>query len=406
MTMYLSLAWRNIWRNRNRTLITTASVFFAVTLVLFTRSMQLGTYAHIINNTVRLSTGYLQIQAKGFLEKKSIDKSFVLNNSLVNAITRVSHITKTVPRFEAYALASYGAQSRGASIQGIEPELENTMSGLSKYVKNGVYLDKESVGVLVGSKLAELLSIHVGDSLVLLGQGYHGQSAAGAYPVIGLVKLALPELDGRAVFMTLSQAQELYGAPGRATALAIMVDGPQNMEPAAQRIRRFLPSDLVVENWRELLPELVQSIELDNSSGMIMLGILYIIIAFGVFGAAMMMAAERRREFAVLVSIGMKRWKISLTVFLETIFIGLLGASLGAAFSVPLLLFFRAHPIHLSGQGAQAMLQYGFEPIMAFQVNTAMFMHQAIIVVVISMFSTLYPLWTVGRFRIVNALRA
>jgi ABC-type lipoprotein release transport system permease subunit len=404
--MYLSLAWRNLWRNRNRTLITAASVFFAVILVLFMRSMQLGTYAHIIRNTVRISTGYLQVQAKGFWEKQSLDNTFELSNSLTRVIASLHHASLVVPRFESFALASSGNQSRGISIQGIEPKLEDRMSGLSKHVQKGAYLPENSNGVLVGSKLAELLSVAIGDSLVVLGQGFHGLSAAGAFPIAGIVHLPIPDLDSRAVFMTIGQAQQLFAAPKRITALAVMIDDPQQMSIVKKRITRLLVPDLVVKDWKEMMPELVQSIELDNSGGLIMLGILYMVIAFGVFGTVMMMATERRREFAILLSVGMKRWKMSAVVLVETIIIGLIGAVAGALASIPLLLYFHVHPIHLSGKGAQAMLQYGFEPIMAFRVSTDMFAHQAMVVLAICILSSLYPIWSVGRFKIVNTLRA
>jgi ABC-type lipoprotein release transport system permease subunit len=406
MEMYVILAWRNLWRNRNRTLITAASVFFAVILVLFMRSMQLGTYAHIIRNTVRLSTGYLQIQAMGFWEKQSLDNTFEPNKSLTQSVASLHHVTLLVPRFENFALASSGDQSRGVSIKGIDPELEKKMSSLSKHVQKGAYLAANSNGVLVGSKLADLLSVAIGDSLVVLGQGFHGLSAAGAFPIAGIVHLPVPELDSRAVFMTVGQAQQLFAAPGRVTSLAVMVDDPQQMPIVKKRIAGLIASDLVVKDWKEMMPELVQSIEFDNSGGLIMLGILYMIIAFGVFGTAMMMAAERRREFAILTSVGMKRWKMSAVVLIETVVIGIIGAAAGALAAIPLLLYFRGHPIHLSGKGAQAMLQYGFEPIMAFGVAADMFMHQAMVVLAICIVSSMYPIWSIGRFKIVNTLRA
>ncbi len=406
MSMYFVLAWRNVWRNRNRTLITTASILFAVILVLFMRSMQLGTYGHIIGNTLRLSTGYMQVQARGFWEKRSVDNTFVPSDSLRQSIASVKHVTMAVPRFEGYALASSGMQSRGVSVQGINPDLENRMSGLSRHVKKGAYLTDESHGLLIGSKLARTLSVSMGDTLVLIGQGFHGMSATGSYPVAGIVDLPVPEIDSRVVFMPLRAAQELFAAENRLTALAVMIDEPQNMQAVKDRIARSLPAGLAVLDWQEMMPELVQSIELDNSGGLIMLGILYMVIAFGVFGTAMTMAAERRREFAILVSVGMKRWKMSVVVLLETVLIGLIGSVLGATASIPLLSYFHFHPIRFSGQAAQAMLQYGFEPVLAFRISADIFLHQAMVVLVISLVSTLYPIWSVGRFKIVNALRA
>ena len=241
MSMYFVLAWRNVWRNRNRTLITTASIFFAVILVLFMRSMQLGTYAHI-GNTLRLSTGYMQVQARGFWEKRSVDNTFVSGDSLQSSIASVQHVTMTVPRFEGYALASSGMQSRGVSVQGIDPDLENRMSGLSRHVKKGAYLTGESNGLLIGSKLAGILSISVGDTLVLIGQGFHGMSATGSYPICWHRRPACTRADSRAVFMPLRAAQELFAAENRFTALAVTIDEPQNMQAVKEHIARSLPA--------------------------------------------------------------------------------------------------------------------------------------------------------------------
>jgi ABC-type lipoprotein release transport system permease subunit len=220
------------------------------------------------------------------------------------------------------------------------------------------------------------------------------------------VHLPIPDLDSRAVFMTISQVQQLFAAPKRITSLMVMIDDPQQMPIVKEQIGRLLASNLVVKDWNEMMPELVQTIELKNSGTIIMLGILYMVIAFGVFGTAMMMAAERRREFAILLSVGMKRWKMSVVVLVETIIIGFIGALSGALAAIPLLLYFYGHPIPLSGKAGLAMLQYGFEPILAFRVATDMFAHQAMVVLAICILSSLYPIWSVGRFKIVNTLRA
>jgi ABC-type lipoprotein release transport system permease subunit len=385
MGMYLQLAWRNLWRNRNRTLITTASIFFAIVLVLFTRSMQLGTYRHIIRNTVRQSTGYLQIQDRQFWQQRSLDNSLQASAALRRQVDTLPHVTQVLPRLESFALASSGAQSRGVQVEGIDPAAENRLSGLSSHLQRGAYLRPDSSGALVSAKLAEHLGLQIGDTLVLLGQGYHGVSAAGAFPVVGIIALPIPELDSRTVYLSLTQAQWLFAAPERLTALAVMIDDPRNLTSVKDRLSGMLPAGLTVMDWREMMPELVQSIEFDNAGGLIMLAILYVVIAFGVFGTVMMMVAERRREFAILLSVGMKRWRMSLMVLLETIGIGLIGTASGLLASIPLLGYVHGHPVHISGKAAQAMLQYGFEPLMAFSLEPGLFLHQALVVLLLTL---------------------
>ena len=376
MLMYLTLAWRNLWRNSHRTLITTASIFFAVILVLFTRSMQLGSYDHVIRNTLKIYTGFLQVQGSGFWEKRSLENSMELSDSLLKRAADVQHVTHVSPRIESFALASSGENTRGVMITGIDPQRENRMSSLSTKVVSGQYLQTGSSGIMVARKLAEYLSVKLGDSLVLLSQGYHGVSAAGIYPVTGIVDLPIPDLNTSMIYMSLSGAQYFFSMQGRVTSMAVMIDDPGNMGAVQLQLQSVFKKGYAVMNWREMVPELVQSIEVDNAGGVIMLGILYLVIGFGIFGTVMMMFAERKREFAILLSVGMKRWRMNLMVFLETVMIGLMGAFAGAVVSIPVLLYMRGHPIRLEGNAAEAMLQYGFRAASSLS-DTAITVYQA-----------------------------
>ncbi|MGB5872863.1 MAG: ABC transporter permease, partial [Bacteroidota bacterium] len=106
MMLYLQLAWRNIWRNKRRTLISISSVFFAVVLALLMRSMQLGSYEYMIQNAVKLSTGYVQVHAEGYWDKRSIDLSFPYNESLRKTLSSVENVTELIPRLQSFALAA------------------------------------------------------------------------------------------------------------------------------------------------------------------------------------------------------------------------------------------------------------------------------------------------------------
>ncbi len=407
MSMYLILAWRNLWRNKRRTIITMASVYFAVILVLFTRSMQLGTYEHIINNTLRLYTGYIQIHGEGFWEHRSLENSMTIPETVVDSIRSMDPVTHVVGRLESFALASSGDQTRGAMVMGIAPQMENAMAGLKNRLKRGSYLDSEGDGALIGNTLAENLEVDVGDTIVLLGQGYYGVSAAGKYEVRGIVEIPEGTFDAGVVYLSLSAARWLYGAENRLTSLAIMLRGPEDMDGAISTIRALVDTSAYeVMGWREMVPELVQSIELDNVSGIIMLGILYLVIGFGVFGTVMMMVAERRRESAVLVAAGMRRSRLSLLVFLETLIIGIAGTTAGAVTAWPILLYMRANPIVLTGSAAEALKEYGYEPLIPFLVEPSIFINQALVVLIITAISVMYPIYTITRFKLVDTLRA
>jgi len=402
--MYLTLSWRNLWRNKKRTVIAAASVFFAVLLALVMRSGQTGSYAYMIDSSASQFTGYLQIQAAGYWEDRSLDRSIVIGSGQRKRIEAIPYITAFTPRLEAYALVSFGTATRVGQVIGIDPAAENAMTGLEKRLARGAYLSPEGPGALVAQGLSEVLKIGVGDDLVIYGQGYHGQLAAAKVPVAGVVKLPFSDMNNSLVYLSLKEAQDVFSTGDRMTSAALMVDGIRHLASVTDAVRGQLEDGLVVMTWDEMMPDLVQNIELDNASGIVMLIILYIVIAFGVFGTVMMMTSERGREFGILISVGMKRTRLVLVTTLETIFISFLGVAAGILAGIPIIYYLHFHPLHMTGDAAAAFEAIGVEPIMNFAVDPGIFLTQSVVVLVIALATALYPVVFIGRLRPAKAL--
>jgi ABC-type lipoprotein release transport system permease subunit len=405
MSTYIKLAWRNLWRNKKRTLIAAASVFFAVILALIMRSMQTGYYDYSIDASVRMYTGYIQVHGKEYWEKKSLDESMVLDQKHLTELKNTAGVTLIVPRFETYSLISHGNKTKVVQITGINPQLENQLTDLKKKIVSGIFLDDSSKGIIVAQGLAEILKVEVGDSVVIYGQGYHGVTAAAQIPIVGIVKFTLPELNKSFTYLSLPYAQWLFSAPDRLTSLSIMIDKPKEIDRVKSDIQKVLDNKYEVMDWEELSPELVQSIQIDNASGIIMLGILYVVIAFGIFGTIMMMTAERVKEFGILISVGMKKWKLGMVTLFETLFVSFLGVFTGAIISIPILLYFKANPIPLTGEYAEAILAFGFEPILPFAIYPGMFFAQIWTVLAIAIVSASYPILFIRKLQPVEAMR-
>ncbi|MFN8241325.1 MAG: hypothetical protein U0X39_11340, partial [Bacteroidales bacterium] len=290
------IAWRNLWRNKRRTLITVASVFFAVFFAVIMRAWQLGTYDHMFRNVIESYTGYIQIQQKDFQDNRIVDNAFEYDSALESRIISTPNVVSAIPRFESFALASSGLLTKGVLVLGVDPEKETELSdirsrlvrfridggnfnelmqsGLPGKVKKRIDLVRENAyattaalclelgiedsdtaelmplfrkyasvsngyfsngekGVLVGYKLSRFLEARVGDTLVLLGQGYHGTTAAGKYRINGIVKLPTPDIDNKIVYLPYDVCQELYNAQGMLTSLAVSLK--DNRDPAIDR---------------------------------------------------------------------------------------------------------------------------------------------------------------------------
>ncbi|KAA3615595.1 MAG: ABC transporter permease [Calditrichaeota bacterium] len=403
--MYFSLSWRNLWRNKKRTLIITASVFFAVIFSSLMRSIQIGTWEQIVHSSAKIFTGYAQIQGNGFWDNRSLDKSFLINPEFEEKIQKTVHVTSITPRLESFALLSKDTNTKIAQIIGIDPQSENNMNYLQSRIIKGEFLNETSKGILLGNGLSERLKTDVGDSLVLYGQGYRGQTAAALLPVLGIVELPLSKLDNMTAYLSLSNAQYIYGIDERITSLSIMIDNAKNLPDALKTIESFLPNDAVLMSWNEMLPELEQTVMTKQVSGMIMSGILYIVIGFGIFGTVMMMTSERQKEFAILVSVGMQKARLIWSTTIETIMFSFLGVVIGMMGSLPIVLYMHNNPIRFTGEVAEMYENYGYEAEMHFSADENIFISQALIVLIIALISALHPMFFIKNLNPVETIK-
>jgi ABC-type lipoprotein release transport system permease subunit len=469
----LKIAWRNLWRNRRRTIITSASVFFAVFFAVIMRSYQLGSYDRMILNFIESYSGYLQVQHIKYQDNPSVDYSFDYNDSLAAAISEVDKVVSVAPHIESFALASSGTQSKGVAVLAIDQEKEREFSNpenkLVKYritkettdglkqsgkipaailekvemclgnsyssrarlelelslsqndnesyipeilkssaVSNG-FLASGDKGVLVSVRLADYLKVAIGDTIILMGQGYHGASAAGIFPVRGIIKMPSPEIDNKLIIMTIPAAQNFFDAEGKITSLSVNLTSKAHrvMSGVQNKINLILTDkNTMTKTWEELNPVLVQQIQGDSQTGVATLGMLYFIIFFGIFGTVLMMIAERTREFGVLVAIGMQKKKLKRIVTIEMLLLGSLGLVTGLLVSSPVILYFYYFPIVLKGDLSKMMEDYGWDAVMPTAWFGPYFYWQAVIVALMVLMATLYPLRKIGKLKVMEALRS
>ncbi len=273
----------------------------------------------------------------------------------------------------------------------------------------GKYLTPDDDGVLISERLSRFLKLNVGDTLILFGQGYHGATAADLFPIRGIIKLANPELDNKLVYTSIKKARYFASLDGNLTSIAINLsnNSDKSMIAMQKTITDLLNDEnLSVRNWKEFNKVLWQQIESDNSSGKAFLALLYFIIFFGIFGTVLMMIHERYREFGVMVSVGMHKSRLAITLIYEMIFMGILGVVSGIIISLPVVYLLHTHPIKLTGEMAQTMEDMGFEAVMPLASFNTYVIWQSIVVALMVVLSCLYPLRKVLKLKVIEALRA
>ncbi len=483
--MLVQIAWRNIWRNKRRTLITIASIFFATLIALLTRSFQLGYYNNALNSIIEHFSGHIQIQQKDYFFNPSINNLLVYNDKLKQILDKNSKIKYYLPRLQSGVMVTAKNKSQFAIIIGVNPEKEKQFSQLDrkiakfkidsltiqklkskipqkdlqliqrqllgyynsvaqlqkkfKYIdKNllpytslvakysrirGRYLKQHENSVIIGSKLADFFNVKVGDSIIVLGQGYHGLTAVGKFKIVGILNFPNPQFNQTFIYMPLRAAQQLFSAyefdqNGDTLPLVSYVtvntiyratirpSDYRAIEKVRNQLQKTINSPQVrVLGWHELNRQLLEQIQTDNISGQIMLIVLFIIIGLGVFGTILMMTLERRKEFAIQLAIGLRRGKLQKIILLEILFIAVVGILLAELVAVPIIFYGHYHPIYLSSpEIQQAYAMFNAEPIMPMELFGQYMLVQPLIVLVIIAITALYPVLFIKKLKIPNSL--
>ncbi len=401
----IKLAWRNIWRNKKRSIITIMAIVIAVFLAIVMRSMQLGMYDNMIQNVVGSYSGHVQIHSNGFWEEQTIDNAFGYNDSLIQKIKNNKDVFNTTKRIQSGCLSSFDDLSKFVLVTGIEPEREQLMTDWNKRLVDGQLLVAESKAINIGKGVAKYYNLEIGDALIFIGQGYHGMQAVGAFPVCGVLDMKNPNLNNTSVFMSLSTAQDFLSANDLMTHLVINKKEYSEEADIVAAISQDLNEDYEIMAWQEMMPEIKTIIQADSAGGLIMIFILYMIITFGIFGTVLMMTQERKYEFGVVVSIGMKKVKLMISMVYETVFLTSLGVLLGIALSRPIVLHFYNNPLEFPSDQVEMMENQGFEAVVPFMSSYDIPITHGLIIFFISLAVCIYPILTIYKLNPIKAMK-
>jgi len=405
--MYLKLAWRNMWRSRRRTLITISAIFFAVILAILMRVIVIGLFDKMIADTVSTSCGYIQIHHIGYWESKSIDSSFEQTPKLVTILNNQKEVTAWVPHLESFVLASSGERTKGIMVTGLDPEKENSVSKLSQKLIVGKYLSDSDKSIMLAEGLAGYLKLKVNDTVVLLGQGYHGNMAAGKYMIKGIVRLPIPEMNKGMAWLPMASCRELLSTGEKYTSISVMVDNRDKLEALRERIIEQTKGESVeVMTWQEMIPELDQFFQAKMGQNVIMSGILYLVISFGIFGTLLMMLNERMHEFGILIAIGMKKRILAAIVVTEMALMSIVGTLLGIVAAFPLVLYFRLHPIRVGGSWGAIAEKFNFEPVLQPSIAISHFIIQGYVVLFIAIALSMYAIVKIYKIKAITAINS
>ena len=406
--MIFKIAWRNIYRNKKRSLITITSVFAALLLIILMRALQFGFYDKLIETVVESYAGYVEIHADGFWDNQSLDNSMQVDQQLLDDIQSVEGVENIVQRLQTFSLISVGEKTKGGVINGINLSEEQKITDWNKKMVSGSF-DLSDNEIIIAKGIAEFFGISENDTLILYGQGYRGMMAAGKYPVKGVIDLKNPDLNKIGLFMTMETVRNYVSSDEISTHIIIGKEKYYDEGKIVEDLGLILSDDYEVMTWKETLPEIEQTITADSAGGLIMAFILYVIVVFGMFGTVLMMTEERKYEFGVLISIGMSRIRLFGIILVETIILSMVGVVLAVMVTYPISIYYNINPIDMAilmGDGAVQMIEeMGFSPMIPMSISWDIPLSHSLVIFIFSLLISIYPAIKISKLNPVKSMK-
>ena len=329
--MLLKLAWRNIWRNKRRSIIVLVSVVVGLIAIVLEDGLSNGMMRQMLFNQINLDISHLQIHKAGF-DRNKIIKNFIPDYK------NVEMILKSNPEIKAYSkrvfangILSSANNSSGVIIYGIDPEEEAKVSIIKNSIVNGKYLTTSKREIIIGKKLAEKLRVDVGDKVVAMSNTLKGDIGSDAFRIVGIFQTSSSEFDKFAVYILANAEQEMLGIGDNYHQFAVITKDYKQVTTLKNNIELKLGKNYEVFSYRDMLPMLIYQMEIYKESMMILNIIIGLALIFGIINTMLMSVFERIREFGVLMAIGMKNSRLYLMILFEAFILGLFGTIAGLA---------------------------------------------------------------------------
>jgi len=403
--MFLSLAWRNIWRNPRRTAVILVAIVIGVWCMVFLGALMRGMMVEMVHNGIATLTGHIQIHHKGY------NADPVIENSMRDPEQAFKALEKALPpgslwtaRVRVNAVANNARHNAGVTLVGIDPRTEAKVSFIGKAVSDGEYLKQgDDYGILVGHALMEKFETRLGHKLIMMSQDTGKQIASRAFRIQGVYRAEQRSTEKLYVFVTKPAAQAMLKMGSSLSEISVLL--PEGASPAAvaAKLRSLLPKSFEVLTWRQLLPILNGYLEMMDSFVVIWYVVVFVAMGFGIVNTTLMAVFERIREFGLLKSLGLKPGGIIKGVMAESFFLLVIGLALGNALGLISVWALSFHGIDLSAL-AQGAEYFGMGRVIIPEVHLKDLVTANLVVFVLGLLVSLYPAAKAARFTPVEAL--
>ena len=402
------MAWRNLWRHGKRTWLTVGAMIFSNSLLVFSISLQFGSYEMMIDNSLQAFSGHIQLQHPAYLEQPKM--RYAVNNIADRAqrLRDELELNSISARAAGFALASSQDRSYGLQILGVDARHEPLVSTLPGLIRHGRYLEPgASEEIVIGSVLARNLRIDIGDELSFLGSGFDDSFAAGVVTVVGIFESGNADLDRSVAEVNLAYFQDSFAMDGSGHSIVIRAAQIEDVDSLITRLKAELQGSktLVARDWNELQPGLRQAIRADMTSAWFMYAVLIVLVAFSVLNTQLMSVLERTREFGTMMALGVRPARLARLIMLETGMMTGLGLLLGIGLGALITAYLSVVGFSYPGM-AEMAIKFNLPERMYPAISTLSLGLGPLVVAGGSLLAAIYPALRLRRLLPIEAMRA
>ena len=403
--MLFQIAWRNIWRNKSRSLVVISSIIIGVWAGIFILAFSWGMYKNNIDETVFKQLSHIQIHHPTFIEEN--DSKFTISNidTIVGQLRADNRIAAISSRVISTGMISSPTTASGVKIYGINPSSEVRQIALDESVREGAYFNSSKENeILIGEKLAKKLKIKLKSKVVLTFTNVQSELVSGAFRVGGIYRSKNISLDEVNVYVQQDHLRKLLELkPSESNEIAILVKDEEELD-AVKNYSSTVVSKGKIEDWKELSPELGMIIESFNLYTYILTGIILLALTFGIINTMLMSVLERIRELGMLMAIGLNKRKIFLMIMLETFYLTLVGSPLGLLIGWLTVMLLGKIGINIS-MFSEGLASYGFSSMIYPALDSQNYFIIAFMCFITALLSAIYPAYKALQLNPSEAIR-
>ncbi|MHA1569372.1 MAG: ABC transporter permease [Alphaproteobacteria bacterium] len=404
--MLIITAWRNLWRNKRRTLILIAAITVGLWAVLLSMAFFTAWLADTVKNSVSTTVGHVQVQAPGYYENPQVKRNLPYDPALVEKLALVPGSFGACARIQGQVLLSNAEKAEMGLAVGTDPSREKTVSVIPDSLVEGRWLEAGENGkIVVGQAFLEKFKTKIGRRVILRGNDANGEIADMLFHIVGAYRSTMKPFDERTVYITLSDAQRFFALDGKVTEYVAVAQAPRLAEELKLHVQQATPAEgHKVTSWQEQLPLVVKIKKMTDSIVWYFYSFFYIAMAFGIANAMLMVVHERTREIGMMLALGVRRITILGVVMFEALLLALTAAVVGNGLGYLIVLYFTHYGLNLSAW-AEGMNQWGMSAVMYPYLTVNDIITATVATVITAFIMTLYPAWKASRLRPVKALR-